>query len=268
MIEGNQGDQHVEQGVRAVRARTLGEFLNETFALYGKHLWRFIGLAAAVQIPVTVLAYLLGDGPVAYGIEGVLRFFASVLMYGAVVYGVGQRYVTGEMHIGECYTRVWWRIASLSLLALVLLSSAGAGLGLAFLLIPAVAAGALMIYWSLSVQAVMVEGCKAVEALRRSFGLVRGSWWRVFGIVVVLLLVMIGLTLVVGAPFALASRLAAPTDATALSEAIQLLGGAVAVVVVPPIAAIAMTLLYYDLRVRKEGYDFTALSREMGLATI
>lgn len=37
-------------------------------------------------------------------------------------------------------------------------------------------------------------------------------------------------------------------------------------VVTLPVATIAFTLLYYDLRVRMEGYDLNALSQEMGVA--
>jgi len=46
----------------------------------------------------------------------------------------------------------------------------------------------------------------------------------------------------------------------------ELLGSIVVAVAVPPIAGIASTLIYYDLRVRKENYDLTTLSQEMGVA--
>ena len=45
---------------------------------------------------------------------------------------------------------------------------------------------------------------------------------------------------------------------------LDLLGGIAVEIVVAPIVFIAGTLLYYDLRVRKEQYDLSALSQEMG----
>ena len=81
------------------------------------------------------------------------------------------------------------------------------------------------------------------------------------------LLVATGLGLVLGAPFALASRMVAPDEATAVSTLLQFVGGLIVAVVVPPVVAVTMTLLYYDLRVRKEEYDLTTLSREMGFVT-
>jgi len=37
---------------------------------------------------------------------------------------------------------------------------------------------------------------------------------------------------------------------------------------VPPVLSIAITLLYYDLRVRNEGFNIEKLSQEMGLASV
>ena len=122
-----------------------------------------------------------------------------------------------------------------------------------------------LVYWSVAVPAVVVEGHKPTEALKRSFRLVRGSWWRVLAVLAVLLLVMFGLGVVVTVPFAVSSWLV-PGEASRVGDLIRLLGNITVLAVVPPVYAIAGTLLYYDLRVRKENYDMSELSRELGLA--
>ena len=76
-----------------------------------------------------------------------------------------------------------------------------------------------------------------------------------------MLLLTIGLALVLVAPFALASAGVGSTAA----EVLLTIAGLVVTVGVTPVAAISLTLIYYDLRVRKEDYDLVALSREMGL---
>jgi hypothetical protein len=76
---------------------------------------------------------------------------------------------------------------------------------------------------------------------------------------------MFGLGVVVAVPFAVASWLA-PGGASGVGDLIRLLGDITVLAVVPPVYAIAGTLLYYDLRVRKENYDMSELSRELGLA--
>ena len=253
----------VERQSTTLPARGLGDLLNEAFAVYVKHLWRFIALAAVIQVPITVIVQVAGTGAVAYGLGLALGGLGSIFVYGAVAYAVGQQYVTGHIDIGDCYSRVWWRIVSLTLLALILALSIAAGASLSILIVPAIALLAYLVYWSVAIPAVIVEANKPVEALKRSFRLVRGSWWRIFGITVVVTLVLIGLGLLIATPFALAPRIAAPV----IGDVFGLLGSIGVAVAVPPLAGIASTLIYYDLRVRKENYDFTTLSQEMGLAT-
>jgi hypothetical protein len=38
-------------------------------------------------------------------------------------------------------------------------------------------------------------------------------------------------------------------------------------IIVAPMSALSMTLLYYDLRIRKEGFDLEMLSRRAGIGT-
>ena len=42
---------------------------------------------------------------------------------------------------------------------------------------------------------------------------------------------------------------------------------AVVTILLEPISAIARTLLYYDLRVRKEGFDLELMARQLAAAT-
>ena len=266
------GSYQVEQQSQTLLARSLGDLLNETFAIFGRHCWRLIGLAALVQAPITVLAYSMGDGRVAYGTEGILRILGSTLVYGAIVVAVTQHYVSRAVGIRECYGRAWRRIVSLTLISLILAFpivlilelSLLLGAALALLIVPALI---LLVYWSISAQAVLVEGCKPLAALKRSFDLVRGSWWRVFGIGVVAMLVVVGLGLVLGTPFALVSGIVSPAEATRLGDTFQFLGTLIVSVSVPIVAPIVLTLLYFDLRVRKEGYNFPKLRQEMGIQT-
>lgn len=248
--------------------RSLGDLLNETFLVYGRHLRRIIGLGAVLHAPVSFAGLILGNGAAAFFVEGALRFPASIFVYGAIVFAVGQQYVTGDIGIEKCYSRVWWRVVSLAMLTLILSVSVILGVGLFFLLVPLVLLMVYLVYWSVAVPTVMLEGSSPIEALRRSFRLVRHQWWRVFGISVVVGLVSLGLALVMSLPFQVISWIAAPEAATTLSGAVEFLGELAVVLVVPPVGAIAGTLLYYDLRVRKEGFDMPSLSREMGVAAV
>lgn len=267
-------------GRRPVAALSLGNLLNETFAIYGGHFGRMVVLVALVQVPMSFYGLLPLHGLTYFFVVGVVSLVAVTCVHGAGIWAVGQHYVTGEIEVEACYRRVWWRVVSLGALA-----AAGATLGLILVFVASTAVtdesgglGTLFlvlttgflivaVYLAVTPQAVIVEGLRPVDALKRSFALVRNSWWRVFGIVTVVMLVLMGLGLVLATPFGFASGLTAPEETNALGDAFVFLAGMVVSVFVAPVAFVATTLLYFDLRVRKEEYDTEALSREMGMVT-
>ena len=254
--------------------RNLMSLLDETFAVYSRNVRFWIALVAVVQVPVVLVSYaltLVWGGAVAVALTGLLSAMGAVYVYGAAVYGVGQHYVTGGIVFRDCHARALWRVRSLALLTLAggmamiaLLSPVSfvedpviATLA-ALAMIPAVA---IAVYWSMAVQAIVVEGHRAVASLRRSFALVRGSWRRAFGIALAFLLVALGLAIVATVPFAVVSALASADPTSVIANIMLALGE----VVVAVVLFIGWTLFYYDMRVRKEEYDVAALSRELGL---
>ncbi|MCI0440489.1 MAG: glycerophosphoryl diester phosphodiesterase membrane domain-containing protein [Chloroflexi bacterium] len=255
-----------ESRPEGIGKRDLGGLLNETFSIYGRHFQPLVGLVAVVQLPVSLLTLLPREGVAVFTVLAIVSLFASVCVFSATVYAVGQHYVIGRVRIRACYSRVYWRIVTLTVITLILGAAMALGIGLWLLIFPTVLLIAFLVYWSLAIPSVVVEGRKPVPALRRSFQLVRGSWWRVFGIFVVVSLILLGLGILIVAPLALISRFAAPEESNLASQSLQFVGNLLVSVVVPPVAAIAATLLYYDLRVRKENYDLNALSQEMGIA--
>jgi hypothetical protein len=110
---------------------------------------------------------------------------------------------------------------------------------------------------TVAVPALIVESLGPIEAIRRSWRLVEGYWWRTFGLQVVLNL----LAMVVSAgPAALIVALmafVAPRDFV-LQQAIAGVVTVFVTLIYIPIQLVAVTLYYFDLRVRKEGYDLEA----------
>jgi hypothetical protein len=101
----------------------------------------------------------------------------------------------------------------------------------------------LLVRWSLFSQCIVVEDMAWRDALRRSRTLVRGSWWRVAGIV----LTVVGVALLLGPLVGVGFLLTTPLSLTG----VNIVSGIVYVLTLP-YAAIATTYLYYDLRVREQ----------------
>jgi len=125
------------------------------------------------------------------------------------------------------------------LLAAVLLSSAGVALGLV-LILPGIY---LAVRWVFVPQTVMLDGARGTEALRRSWRLVEGSWWRSFGVVLLANVAVAVPTLLLIVPF---EALGQAAD----RQVVSLAGTIVADIVTAPFVALVITLLFHDLRAR------------------
>ena len=134
---------------------------------------------------------------------------------------------------------------------------AGALIALLALMAVSICAG---IYMTTTAPSIIVEGRKGFGALRRGFRLARGSEWRILGHSIVYLLVFIGLTVAAFLPFMILGLMLGEETGGALST----VGATASTVIALPVLYIAATLLYFDIRLRKEGYDAARLSAEMG----
>jgi hypothetical protein len=101
---------------------------------------------------------------------------------------------------------------------------------------------ARLVRWSWFGQAVMLDGASGSGALAASAGVVRGHWWRVLGISVLLLFVGSVLGPLIGIPVMIAAR--AP---------LELVNGLSSVIYAftHPFAVIGSTILYQQLKDRR-----------------
>jgi hypothetical protein len=128
--------------------------------------------------------------------------------------------------------------------------------------IPAIVAAGFLLFGSLAIPAALYEGRQYVSALRRSFQLVRSMWPRILGGMILITLVMLGTGLVISVP----SLLLLSLDSGSLSLAsmgIQYLVSLIANSAAVTISAVAVTLLYFDTRIRLEGFGLEKLSYEI-----
>ena len=116
-------------------------------------------------------------------------------------------------------------------------------------------------------QLIVLEGRGVGDAFRRSQTLAMPDWGRVLGLILIVAsvswLLQLGLTAILESVYALI-----PDGGDAGAQAVQqsLVSQAlssVATLLLAPVGAIAATLLYYDVRVRREGFDLVAQAEAM-----
>ena len=102
----------------------------------------------------------------------------------------------------------------------------------------------MAVRWYFVPQTVVIEGARGTGALNRSAELVRDTWWRTFGLIVMANLAAILPALLLVAPF---DALADSSDRAVWS----LVGTIATETITAPFVALFSTLLYYDLRSRR-----------------
>ncbi|MEU0138090.1 glycerophosphoryl diester phosphodiesterase membrane domain-containing protein [Streptomyces sp. NPDC006296] len=168
-------------------------------------------------------------------------------------------------------------IMAVGLLPGLVLGSGSSGLALVFLgfLASCVVVLWLMIRFTLAAPALMLERQSVLTALRRSAKLVKGTWWRTFGILALTYLLVIVLTLVITIPFGI---IAVTLDSGGLSEFLNNssqdfgwpflivtgIGEVIVSTLAYPFTAGVMALLYVDQRIRREALDLD-LARAAGV---
>ncbi len=285
---------------RQLPERGVIDILSETFVIYWRHFASFVALVAVIYVPIGILELALAlvareSVWVTLSVT-VLDSVFSIFVYAAGIFAVGQHYLVNRVTVGESYTRALWRVVSLAVFAValgILLSlvmsavftvSAPAltvetqeavepeitasvliALAVMFLALPVLLI--YSIYLVVIMPAIIVEGCHARSAIQRSFELTRNSKWRIFGHLVVYSLVTIGLLIALNAPlFILGGATSAGETPSLWTSLIGVVISRAGSILISPVTFIATTLLYYDLRIRKENYDIPRLSLEMGIA--
>jgi Membrane domain of glycerophosphoryl diester phosphodiesterase len=163
-----------------------------------------------------------------------------------------------------CIIGPWAAVAVLALiLALAHLAPAAIAVGV----IGGIASICLTIWFSvmlsLATPTVVLERQGPARALARSWRLVRRSFWRVFGILLLAGIVVAFAGFILQLPFTIIETLAGgsggvfglPATRTLAAVIIGAVGSIVAGAVTRPISAGVTVLLYLDMRMRKEGLD-------------
>lgn len=259
----------------SLRPLDLSDLLDESLGLYRRDFGLFAGIVAVLAVPEAVTNAILtvveptatvrlangvtetvGTGPWYSALAVALTAGFAILTSGALALAVSYRYLGKEITIAEAYRSVGTgRFVTLFLGAMVLTFA------VAVALISVVGWIVLVVRWLFLPQAIVLEGTSAIGGLRRSWHLTRGSFWRVFGYAIVIFLIIAILQLALGGLIAAALSVAGPSGARVLG---QLLGAAVNVLV-RPFGFITLTLLYYDLRVRNEGFDLEVMTGALGV---
>ncbi len=244
--------------VPVLRPLSLGEVLDTSFGIYRTLFAPLLVVSAFTQaIPLALSVFVEAAG-------GMLQQPALwVLSIGlAVVFGAvgtaASTFLVAETYLG---TGLSWQEAFQRstpfmgrLIAASLLVSFVISFGLILLIVPGIIIGCGLI---LTTPAIVLEDIpKPTDAMGRAWALSRGFRRKIFGAlfvsIVLLILPSMALSILVGAT--------AAADPSAPIALIAMIVQSVLQILIYPFFYVVTTVLYYDLRVRKEGLDLEMLA--------
>lgn len=213
------------------------------------------------------------DAIVVTAMSSVLTLVVSFFITAALAQAISHRYLGESTSLGQVYRSIGWRviarlvaytlleIAAVLVLTLilggitVLLVQIAPALGAVFAVVASIGAVVALVIafirFAFVPQVLVLERTRVFQAFRRSWGLVYGSTWRVLGYLLLLSLIVAITGGILGGVAGAALTFTGGREGAALGGAI----GAIAGILIEPIRGGGQTLLYYDLRIRKEGFD-------------
>lgn len=257
-----------------LRPRTVGELLNAAFQIYARHWQNLALLVAIVVVPLTFAQVLVSDRLIRNGwtteavrngrveittplaaslvASAVVALVAVVIwttLTGAITLAAAGTMLGRDLDIGASYrfglSRFW------SLLWIGILIALSLVAGFILLIVPGFI---VLTRLTCVVPALVVEGKRGGAALRRSWDLVKGRGWPVFGTIIVAGIISGMVSALFTSPFG-------------NGWVVRALASSLAQVITMPFTALVGILIYLDLRIRTEGLDEAGLERDLSTAS-
>jgi hypothetical protein len=258
----------------ALRPLSLGELLDRTFFLYRKHFLLFVGIIAIPHLVLLALQFVgitLNPRGVGFSTATLVWTLLTALIsipvvavsHGATVIAVSKVHLGHATTVVEALSSIRGKFVSLSLIMLGI----GVGLGIAFMLLlsPGII---LALMWSLALPVAVLEDTGLRDTTSRSAELTKGSRGRMFVICFLFIVLTYIVILLWEFPMLAAVgfflRNHNPADGVPRWFLItNPLGTFVSQCLVGPLLTIALTLAYYDQKVRKEAFDLQLMMSTM-----
>jgi hypothetical protein len=239
----------------ALRPLGLGELLDRSFFLYRKYLlllaFQLTGVAIGTQkggaFSALFLIWSLGSLIIQLGVTAASQ--------GATVIAVSSVHLDKEATISSAFGGIQGRILSIALIMIGV--GIGIGIGFILLIIPGVI---LALMWSLVIPVAVLEDTGLGDSVSRSSELTKGSRLRILVIYVLYFFLLMTITWLWEIPMfaaigVFAGRAHNPAMVPLWSQLVIPICSFLSLSLVTPLITIALSLTYFDQKVRKEAFD-------------
>jgi hypothetical protein len=256
-----------------IPSKTLGEILSAAFNIYKANASQLILIVAVVVVPLSLVSAVfsgvvfapdrvkvtntggvvvfdyagrgLGVALLAGAIGTLIAVLISAVLQAAILRAAAQATIGDPVDVEASYRyglkRLWSVILVSILVGLVV------AVGFILLVIPGII---FLVFLSVAIPVLIVEGRRGTEAMGRSWNLVKGNFWHAFGVIVVAALIVGIISGIIGA-------------IGGDNWAVRWIFTAIAQILTVPFASLVSVLLYLDLRARSESLSADTLRQEL-----
>ncbi len=255
-----------------LRERSAFEIIDVSIQLFRRHYATFVMFMMLASFPYWIALWMSGAmafmaNPLAFGTSVGFNPTASLLVplawvwmfvfRGAIIVAASDAYLNGVIEPGRAFN------AALSKALPLIGASFLLGLGCLVVALPTLFIGVvylLLRYFAL-LPAILLENQSVTNAFHRSRDLSFGFKWRILGTMFLAWVIMVVVVALLQAVLAiLQSFVSIPPLASQLVSA-------AASMFIGPLITITLTVLYYDQRVRKDGFDLEVATRDLAPAS-
>lgn len=257
--------------------KTLGEILSAAFNIYKANASQLILIVAVVVVPLSLVSAVFSGvlfapdkvrvtntgGVVVFDYAGrglgvfllvgaigaLIAILISAVLQAAILRAAAQATIGDPVDVEASYRYGWKRLWSVILVSILV--GLVVAVGFILLVIPGII---FLVFLSVSIPVLIVEGRRGTQAMGRSWNLVKGNFWHAFAVVVVAALIVGIISSIIGA-------------IGGDNWAVRWIFTAIAQILTVPFASLVSVLLYLDLRARSESLSADTLRQELASGT-
>ncbi|MCX6346018.1 MAG: glycerophosphoryl diester phosphodiesterase membrane domain-containing protein [Armatimonadetes bacterium] len=285
---------------RRLRPMGIVDLLDETVDLFKSNFALLVGVATILYVPISVID-IINTRAIRQSAGVNWSFLWTILpealVTAALTFAVSERYLGRDTSIGQCYARIFKSKVAWPFIGAVLIKYAF--VFTPFFLIAGIIEpmaemgrsvnpsqadiirmlemlGLLMaaVIWMICFEvklmlvepSLIVESCGPLQAISRSWKLMKKNYWKGFGIyfTVVLVFLLIALMLLGPVSYVQVREQMSGKQGSYWVDILSRVLIAIVSTMTIPVLGTAKILFYYDVRIRKDGFDIEILANELG----
>lgn len=245
-----------------LKVYSLGQTIGQGFNLYFDNFIFLFVVSLITNLPIIFLTFIMqklvlaADSSSQAMVLGVtvvtvlLSMIIGVFISGIIIQVISKKYLNEKVSSQDYLKKIIPLV--FPLIGLAFLQSIGVAAGFILLIVPGIL---LTLGWAVATQVLVVEKASIVKSLGRSWKLTKGKKGHILGLMLLTVIILFILQVILGTAITLIE----------INPIITVIANNIAGIVVNPLMSCILVVLYFNLRVEKEGFNIEHLADQFNI---